>query len=90
MHFQAGCSHATGLPDGCADIVTWAQSLRWMEPGSTFAKVSAILRTNGVFAAQKSNLPPAMHWEPENAVLQVHQRIHHIAQAHGRNTRNTM
>src|SRR5205823_3055487 len=33
--YREGVAHRTGLPDGCADIVTAAQSFHWMEPTST-------------------------------------------------------
>lgn len=79
VHFHTGYSHATGLPAGCADIVTCSQSLHWMEPASTFSEVHAILRSGGVFAAYDYDWPPAINWELEKAVLQVHQRIRLIA-----------
>jgi SAM-dependent methyltransferase len=44
-------AEATGLRDACADIVTCAQSLQWMEPRRTFAEIRRILRVGGVFAA---------------------------------------
>ena len=49
--YLAAAAHATGLPDGCADIVSCAQSLQWMEPEPTFKEVSRILRPGGVLAA---------------------------------------
>src|SRR5262249_42756811 len=43
VRFQAGVSHATGLPDECADIVTCAQALHWMDPQQTFAQGAPLL-----------------------------------------------
>ncbi|MBI4786808.1 MAG: class I SAM-dependent methyltransferase [Chloroflexi bacterium] len=60
-------STATGLADGCADIVTCSQSLHWMEPEPTFAEIARILRVGGVFAAYDCDWPPTMNWETELA-----------------------
>src|SRR3984893_18785877 len=61
--YREGVAHRTGLPDGCADIVTCAQSLHWMEPTSTLAEVARILRPGGLFAAYDYDWPPTLHWE---------------------------
>ena len=60
VEYVDGFSHATGLPDGCADIVLAVQALHWMEPGVTFAEVGRILRTGGVFAALDCDWPPSV------------------------------
>lgn len=66
--FRAGFSHETGLPDGCADIVTCSQSLHWMLPEPTFAEVARILRPGGVFAACDYDWPPITpRWEMQEA-----------------------
>src|SRR5947207_1210964 len=67
VRYQAGFSIATGLPDGCADLVTCSQSLHWMDPEPTFAEVARILRSGGVFAAYDCDWPPTVHWEAEAA-----------------------
>ena len=51
VSYRAASAHDTGLPDGCADLVTCSQSLQWMEPEPTFAEISRILRPGRVFAA---------------------------------------
>ncbi|HEY7850749.1 MAG TPA: class I SAM-dependent methyltransferase, partial [Ktedonobacterales bacterium] len=51
VRFSAVTAERTGLPDGCADIVTVAQAFHWMEPTATLAEVARILRRGGVFAA---------------------------------------
>lgn len=66
--FRAGYSHDTGLPDGCADIVTCSQSLHWMLPRPTFAEVARILRPGGVFSASDYDWPPITpRWEMQAA-----------------------
>jgi SAM-dependent methyltransferase len=70
VEFVLGFSHETGLPDGCADIVTASQSLHWMEPGPTFAEVGRILRTGRVFAAYDYDVYPVVDWEIEQALYE--------------------
>lgn len=67
VHYIAGTSSATTLPDGCADIVTISQALHWMEPTSTFAEVARILRPGGIFAAYDCDWPPVVRWEVDAA-----------------------
>src|SRR6266568_4448899 len=38
IEYHEGVAHQTGLPDGCADIVTAAQSFHRMEPTATLAE----------------------------------------------------
>ncbi len=65
VHYRQGLSSATGLPDGCADIVTISQALHWMEPVATFAEVARLLRPGGVFAAIDNDWPPTIDLEAE-------------------------
>ena len=74
--YHEGFSHATGLPDHCADIVTCAQSLHWMEPQGTFLEAARILRPGGVFAACDYDWPPATgRWEADAAYAACMQRV---------------
>lgn len=70
-----GVAHQTGLPDGCADIVTAAQSFHWMEPTATLAEVARILRPGGLFAAYDYDWPPTLHWELDRLAQEVSQRL---------------
>jgi SAM-dependent methyltransferase len=66
--YREGFSHQTGLPDGCAQIVTCSQSLHWMEPQSTFEEAVRILVLGGVFAAYDYDWPPTTSsWEADAA-----------------------
>ena len=67
VRYVEGYSDATGLPDATADIVTYSQSLHWMEPQPTFAEAARVLRPGGVFAAYDYELPPAVDWEVDAA-----------------------
>jgi ubiquinone/menaquinone biosynthesis C-methylase UbiE len=74
--YQDGTSTHTGLPDGCADIVTCCQALHWMEPKATLAEIKRILRPGGVFAACDARLKPTMTWEAMKAFETFHKRVH--------------
>lgn len=68
VSYRKGYSHATGLDDGCADLVVCAQSLHWMDPLPTFREIARILRPGGVFAAYDYDWPPATSsWEVDLA-----------------------
>lgn len=59
VQYREGFSHATGLPDACAQIVTAMQALHWMDPQGTFTEVARLLVPGGVFAAVDYDWPPA-------------------------------
>ncbi len=61
----------TGLPGVCADIVTCAQSLHWLEAGPAITEIARILRPGGVFAAYDYDWPPLIDWEIDEAFLHV-------------------
>jgi SAM-dependent methyltransferase len=82
IRYQDGLSSATGLPDGCADVVTCSQSLHWMEPEPTFAEAARILRPGGVFAAFDCDWPPAIQWEADAAFAEVLARARKLEQQH--------
>ncbi len=68
VSYRKAFSHDTGLPDGCAQIVTCSQSLHWMDPLPTFREAARILRTGGVFAAYDYDWPPVTgSWEADAA-----------------------
>ncbi|MCC6575399.1 MAG: class I SAM-dependent methyltransferase [Planctomycetes bacterium] len=67
IEYIEGLSSDTGLDDACADVVTCAQALHWMEPGPTFAEIARILRPGGVFAAYDCDWPPVLHWQVQSA-----------------------
>jgi SAM-dependent methyltransferase len=66
--YRPGMSHDTGLPAGCAQVVTASQALHWMEPQPTFEEVRRILNPGGVFAAFDYDWPPTTgNWEADAA-----------------------
>ena len=67
VRYVDGYSDATGLADDSADIITYSQSLHWMDPQPTFAEAARILRPGGVFAAYDYELPPSVDWEVDAA-----------------------
>jgi SAM-dependent methyltransferase len=67
VRYVEGYSDATGLAESSADLVTYSQSLHWMDPQPTFAEAARILRRDGVLAAYDYELPPAVDWEVDSA-----------------------
>jgi SAM-dependent methyltransferase len=83
VRYQAGYAFASGLPDGCADIVTCSQSLHWMEPEPTFAEIARILRPGGIFAAYDCDWPPTFNRAIEQAYNDCHHQAGAVEQARG-------
>ena len=75
VRYVGASAYATGLPEGCADILTCSQSLQWMEPESTFAEVDRILRPGGVFAAYECRSLVTKSWEAVAAWLDVREAV---------------
>lgn len=51
VEYRVAPAEESGLPDGCADIVTVAQALHWFDTPRFFAEVARVLKTGGVLAA---------------------------------------
>src|SRR6185437_6864733 len=83
IEYRGGLAHQTGLPDGCADIVTAAQSFHWMKPPATLAEVARILRPGGLFAAYDYDWPPALNWELERIYHDMDNRFDELMQERG-------
>ena len=83
IEYREGVAHQTGLPDGCADIVTAAQSFHWMEPTATLAEIARILRPGGLFAAYDYDWPPTLHWELDRLAQEVGSRLVELVRARG-------
>ena len=67
VRFVGESAYATGLADGCADLVTASQSLHWMRPEQVFPEIGRILRPGGVFCAYEYFSLQTPLWEPEAA-----------------------
>lgn len=78
VRFVQAFSDATGLPDGCADIVTCSQSFHWMDPAQTIPEIARILRPGGVFAAFDCDWPPVCDWRVERAYEQLFDAMHRM------------
>jgi SAM-dependent methyltransferase len=79
----------TGLPDGCADVVTASQAMHWFDPDRALPEIARLLRPGGVLAAYDCDWPPWIDWETtaawENVVARVEaeQARRGIPEAHG-------
>jgi len=79
VRYKEGYSHATGLPDACAQIVTCMQSLHWMEPQCTFTEARRILVPGGVFAAIDYEWPPvSSSWRADQIWDACNERANHL------------
>src|SRR5690242_21669390 len=83
IEYREGVAHQTGLPDGCADIVTAAQSFHWMEPTATLAEIARILRPGGLFGAYDYDWPPAIRWELDRLAQEVSKRFVELIRERG-------
>jgi len=83
IEYREGLAHQTGLPDGCADIVTAAQSFHWMEPTATLAEIARILRPGGLFGAYDYDWPPAIRWELDRLAQEVSKRFVELIRERG-------
>lgn len=83
IEYREELAQQTGLPDGCADIVTAAQSFHWMEPTATLDEIARILRPGGLFAAYDYDWPPTIYWELDQLAQEVAHRLVALMQERG-------
>ncbi|MEP7024302.1 MAG: class I SAM-dependent methyltransferase, partial [Actinomycetota bacterium] len=62
-----GTAERTGMPDGCADIVTASQAMHWFDAERALPEIARILRPGGVLAAYDCDWPPCIDWETDAA-----------------------
>lgn len=86
--FSDGVSTDTGLPDGCADIVTISQAFHWMDPAPTLAEAARILRTGGVLAVYDYDWPPTVLPELETIYRDFVTRVVTIMRQRGLEAEN--
>jgi len=56
-------AETTGLPDGCADVVTASQAMHWFDPDRALPEIARLLRPGGVLAVYDCDWPPCIDWE---------------------------
>ena len=71
-------AEATGLPDGCVDLVTASQALHWFDPDKVLPEVVRLLRPGGVFAAYDVDWPPAIDARVDAAYDAVDRHIREL------------
>ena len=81
LQYLTRFSHETGLPNGCADIVTAFQSVQYMEPQRTIDEVVRILRPGGVFAIAEAYRTPMLHQDAEKAYAQFIDKLIELCNA---------
>jgi SAM-dependent methyltransferase len=80
---MAGSAEQTGLPDGCADIVTASQAMHWFDPSRALPEIVRILRPGGVFAAYDCDWPPCIDWATDAAFAHFFRRTAELEAARG-------
>jgi SAM-dependent methyltransferase len=68
-------AEATGLSDGCADVVTASQAMHWFDPDRALPEIARLLRPGGVLAAYDCDWPPCIDWQTGAAWAQVAARV---------------
>ena len=71
----AATAEDTGLPDGCADVVTASQAMHWFEPDRALPEIARLLRPGGVLAAYDCDWPPCIDWQTGAAWDHVADRV---------------
>lgn len=85
VEFRAASAEETGLPDGCADVVTASQALHWFDPERALPEIARILRPGGVFVAYDCDWPPCVDPEVDAAYRDFQRRL--VAEDVGRGVR---
>jgi SAM-dependent methyltransferase len=83
VRYTADSAYETGLPKGCADLVTAAQSLQWMRPERVFPEIGRLLRRGGVFCIYEYFTLQTPLWEPEAAWELVRERKRELRRKRG-------
>ncbi len=76
-------AEATGLPDGCADIVTASQAMHWFDPARVLPEIARLLRPGGVLAAYDHDLVPCIDWETDAAFTAFCDRVFELEELRG-------
>jgi SAM-dependent methyltransferase len=76
VSYVGASAYETGLPDGCADLATAAQSLQWMELDRVLPEIARVLRVGGVFCAYNYFRLQLQDWEVMTA-FENEQRLKH-------------
>ncbi|MGO8882710.1 MAG: class I SAM-dependent methyltransferase [Streptosporangiaceae bacterium] len=78
-----GTAEDTGLPDGCADIVTASQAMHWFDAGRALPEITRLLRPGGVFAAYDCDWPPCIDWQTDAAFAAFDQTVRRLEEERG-------
>jgi SAM-dependent methyltransferase len=73
----------TGLPGGCADIVTASQAMHWFDADRALPEIARVLRPGGVLAAYDCDWPSCIDWETDAAYAAAARRIIDLETARG-------
>jgi SAM-dependent methyltransferase len=83
VRYAGASAYETGLPDGCADLVTAAQSLQWMDLDRVLPEVARILRPGGVFCPYNYFRLQLPDWGATDAFEHEQRRKRTLIREHG-------
>jgi SAM-dependent methyltransferase len=83
LRYVGGSAYETGLPDACADLVTAAQSLQWMELDRVVPEIARILRPGGVFCAYNYFRLQTPDWDSTMAFDRYHGPLSELVRQRG-------
>jgi SAM-dependent methyltransferase len=83
LRYVGASAYETDLPEGCADLVTAAQSLQWMKLDRVVPEIARILRPGGVFCAYNYVRSQLSSWAASEAFEHVQRRRHGLAREDG-------
>jgi trans-aconitate methyltransferase len=76
IEYRRGAAEATGLPSGCADLVTAAAALHWFDLRRFYDEARRVLRPGGALAAWSYNeLPDFGSAQAREVYLAMRQRF---------------
>jgi ubiquinone/menaquinone biosynthesis C-methylase UbiE len=90
VRYVGASAYETGLPDACADLVTAAQSLQWMQPDRVFPEIGRVLRPSGVFCAYEYVGLQTPLWRPEAQWQALRARTRELRAARGLDERKVI
>jgi ubiquinone/menaquinone biosynthesis C-methylase UbiE len=75
IEYVKGDSAVTGLLDASVSIVCCSQSFHWMEPVTSLAECTRILKPGGVFMTIDNDWPPVVDWRAEKAYDELFEAV---------------
>eukprot|EP00026_Physarum_polycephalum_P012845 Phypoly_transcript_13185.p1 GENE.Phypoly_transcript_13185~~Phypoly_transcript_13185.p1 ORF type:complete len:274 (+),score=49.69 Phypoly_transcript_13185:239-1060(+) len=83
ISFIEGYSNNVNLPDQSADVITFATSLHWMDPTTTFKEAGRLLRAGGVLISIDHDFQPSINGRAEEYLREFSKKSKIVAEKVG-------